>query len=210
MFGRRAALLAGLGLAVPAAARTPRGVWFDPTQLPSYSGRLDRWIANPAGGIDRGLFREGSQFVFPAGEAELLQAAIEPGGPLTVWGIRARSAPVITMLAWAARAEDPALFVERPLWLAPLSEGRERHEVHGKVHAALLTPQGEPMGVVLDQGGAVHLDPAIHRALGNRLAAGQSVAASGLGARVGELVAIRADALGSAPGALAPLPAPAP
>jgi len=50
--------LAGMVLArtdAPALARPPRGLWFDPTQLPSYSGRLDRWIANPAGEGGQGL-----------------------------------------------------------------------------------------------------------------------------------------------------------
>ena len=57
------------------------GLWFDPTRLPSYTGRLERWIATPAGTVERGLLREGTQFVFPASEGEALAAAIEHGAP---------------------------------------------------------------------------------------------------------------------------------
>jgi len=68
-------------LSRPALAQLRAGLWFDPTQLPSYTGRLERWIATPAGTVERGLLREGTQFVFPASEGEALAAAIEHGAP---------------------------------------------------------------------------------------------------------------------------------
>jgi len=207
--GRRA-LLAAAALALPAAAHPPSGLWFDPTQLPSYTGRLERWVSNPAGEIDRGLFREGAQFVFPPTEAEALLAAIERGGTLAVWGIRARAAPVITMLAWAPTDADPASFVERPAWFQNTSGGSKPLTVTGKVLAPLLTPQGEPMGVILTEGGAVRLPVAIHKQLGDRLKPGEPLCAAGQGEPRGELVAIDAERIGRDAASLEPLPAPKP
>ena len=94
MRAHRRSLLLAPALLLAGEARAQRGasLWFDPTQLPSYSGRLDRWIATPAGAVDRGLLREGTQFVFAPSEAEGLMTAIEPGAPISVWGIRARNA----------------------------------------------------------------------------------------------------------------------
>jgi len=139
------------------------GLWFDPTQLPSYTGRLERWIATPAGTVERGMLREGTQFVFPASEAEALAAAIDLGTPICVWGIRARSAAVVMMLAWARTETDPANFVERPAWFPVFSPGRERLALSGRVLAPLLSPQGEPMGVILTEPSqAIRLPIAVH------------------------------------------------
>ncbi|MBS7810377.1 hypothetical protein [Roseococcus pinisoli] len=214
MPGRRRLLLAGAalapGLAAAAQARDPRGLWFDPTQLPSYSGRLARWISNPAGEVDRGLLREGTQFVFPPAEAEGLMATIEAGGSIAVWGIRARTAPVITMLAWARTASDPASFVERPAWFANSRTGTAPITLAGRVLAPLLTPQGEGMGVILAEGEAIQLTVEQHKAFGGRLAPGEEVAAEGLGTRRGELVAIEARRLGKDVNSLEGLPEPTP
>lgn len=213
MIGRRILLAGGIAastLPAPGWARDPRGLWFDPTQLPSYSGRLERWISNPAGEVDRGLFREGTQFVFPPTEADALMAAIERGGSIAVWGIRARTAPVVTMLAWAKADSDPASFVERPAWFASLRPGTERLTLSGRVQAPLLTPQGESMGVILAEGGSIRLSVAQHKALGGRIAPGETIAAEGLGTRRGELAAIDAQRLGKDENSLEGLPEPRP
>jgi hypothetical protein len=209
MIGRRILLASGASaFAMPAPARDPRGLWFDPTQLPSYSGRLERWISNPAGEVDRGLFREGTQFVFPPSEAEALMAAIERAGPIAVWGIRARTAPVVTMLAWAKTDSDPASFVERPAWFASTQPGTQRMTLTGRIQATLLTPQGENMGVILAEGGAIRLTVDQHKALGGKVAVGETVAAEGLGTRRGELAAIDAQRLGKDENSLEGLPEP--
>jgi hypothetical protein len=211
---QRRHILAGAALAwassatFVARARDPRGLWFDPTQLPSYSGRLERWISNPAGEVDRGLFREGTQFVFPPSEADALMGAIERGGSIAVWGIRARGAPVVTMLAWAKMDSEPASFVERPAWFASTRPGEQRLTLAGRVQAPLLTPQGESMGVILAEGGSIRLGVEQHKALADKLGVGDTVAAEGLGTRRGDLVAIDAQRLGKDQNSLEGLPEP--
>lgn len=194
----------------PARAADSRALWFDPTQLPSYSGRLDRWISNPAGEVDRGLFREGTQFVFPPTEAEALMGAIRRGEGIAVWGIRARAAPVVTLLAWAKSDSDPPALIERPAWYADTRPGTQRMTLSGRVQAALLTPQGENMGVILAEGGAIRLSVDQHKALGGKVAPGETVAAEGLGTRRGDLVAIDAQRLGKDENSLEGLPEPRP
>lgn len=198
MLSRRAALVVGAaaGSVLPAAARANVSLWFDPTQLPSYSGRLERWVGNPSGSVDRGLFREGPQFIFAASEAEALMQAIQPGAPISVWGIRARQAPVILMLAWGRSDTDPASFIERPAWFAANEPGREAFEIQGRVLAPLLTPRGEGMGVILAEGGAIRLPVAAHRTMESLLRPGEPIAARGRGSRRAGLVALDAAAIG--------------
>lgn len=212
--GRRGMLLAMPGAtllvsgAVPVVAQTTRGQWFDPTQLPSYSGRLERWMLNPAGETDRGLFREGAQFVFPPTAADDLMAAVQPGAAVTVWGIRARSAPIITMLAWAKSDADPANFVASPAWFASRSRGTQRLSVAGPVAGPLLSPQGEPMGVFFANGDSLRLAPDVHAMLATSLGVGNVVAAEGMGTRARDVTAIDAERIGPAADTLAALPVP--
>lgn len=208
---RRRFLLAAAGTALLARsglARAPRGLWFDPTQLPSYSGRLERWLMNPAGEIDRALLREGVQVIFPPSEAEALVGAIAIDANFTAYGIRARNAPVVTMLAWAKNDTDPASFVASPAWFASESRGREDLTIQGRIQAPLLTPQGEGMGVITDEGNVIRIPVEIHAALGDKLRVGEPVAATGAGSRRDGRLALDAARLGRTPERLEPLPAP--
>lgn len=189
-------------LSVTAMGRERSATWFDPTQLPSYSGRLDRWVATPSGAVDRGLLRGGTQFVFAASEAEALLAAIQPGAPISIWGIRARSAPVVLMLAWGRSDTDPVSFVERPAWFVAHEAGREPIELAGRILAPLLTPGGEGMGVILEEGGAIRLPVETHRELGDLLKVGEPIAAQGPGTRRGGLVALDATLIGKEAGSM--------
>ncbi len=192
-------------LAAPAMAQRSASLWFDPTQLPSYSGRLERWIATPSGAVDRGLLREGTQFVFAPTEAEALMAAIEPGAPISVWGIRARNAPVVLMLAWGKSDSEPLGFVERPAWFVAHEPGRERMQLGGRILSPLFTPRGEGMGVALVDGGAIRLSVAAHRALGDLLKPGETIAAEGLGTQRTGLSALDATAIGRTMDSLRPV-----
>lgn len=201
--------MAGQALPGAAWAQGARGVWFDPTQLPSYSGRLERLVVNPAGEVDRLLFRQGAQVIMPPSEAQDLAEAVRPGDAVTVWGIRARTAPVITMLAWARSEAERPRFVAQPAWFAPTRRGTQRLSVSGIVDRTLLTPQGDGMGVLLHSGDLIRLPPAVHAALGDALKDGATIFADGLGHRQGERSSIDAERTGPDAAALRPLPEPA-
>lgn len=219
---RRRACVTGLAifLAGPVAFRgsvlaqgTVEGsgrLWFDPTQLPSFTGVIDRYLINPDGKTDRLLFREGPQVIFPENVADEMMAAVSPGHSIVVYGIRARRAPVITMLAWAKDGSSAPHFVERPTWTFPAFHAADaRLEVSGTVRAPLLTAQGDSIGAILDGGAVIRVPPGVAAALGDRISVGKTVAASGRGAEVQDRgKALDADRIGEAPDKLEPLPAP--
>ncbi|PWS37222.1 hypothetical protein DFH01_10205 [Falsiroseomonas bella] len=216
---RRRLLLAILLLPAGAAAqqratRSPASdFWFDPTQLPAFTGIVERYLLNPRGETDALLFREGPQIVFPPEFGAAVRAAAPPGRPIVVWGIRARHAPVITMLAFAPDAEAAPVVVERFYWRA----GRDAAEqaaplaVQGIVKAPYFAPQGEVTGAVLEDGTVVTVPPGSVEALRDLLKAGATLAAEGRGVAGENGRALAADRIGANPEALRPIPAsPAP
>jgi hypothetical protein len=211
MHGRRALpwLLAGAWVGTAGAARAQGGgalppqrrsgdLWFDPTQLPSFTGTVERYLLNPQGEIDALLFREGPQIVFPPDMAEAVRQAAPPGRPLIVWGVRARSAPVITMLAYSPNADATPRIVERPYWRLVGRQARSEAgqlSVAGVVRQPYWSPQGEVVGAVLEDGTVVMLP--------------QGATAEGLRDLLKPGVRLVAERIGENPDALRPVPAPA-
>ncbi len=216
------ALAAGLGWLAPrtAAAQAAADFWFDPTQLPTFTGRVDRYLVNPAGETDALLFREGPQVVFPPDVAEALRRVAPAGQSLVVWGIRARRAPVITTLAFAATAETTPEVVDRFYWRlggAP-GERAERLAVSGTVRVPYYAPQGQVAGAVLEDGTVVILASGATEPFQALLRPGASLAAEGQGFTGEQGRALVAVKLGESAEALRPVtpseqprnPAPAP
>jgi hypothetical protein len=185
-------------------------LWFDPTQLPSFTGTVERFLVNPRGEVDALLFREGPQVSFPPDAANELRRSALPGRPLTVWGVRARSAPVITMLAFAPSADATPMVLERFYWRRPppgVSEGAKRISVTGVVRSPYYAPQGEVIGVIFEDGTVVLLQrDAITSDLTRRLfRTGTRLEAEGTGYQGEAGRAVLADRLGE-PGAMQVVP----
>lgn len=213
------ALLAALLAAQPAVAQdrpAPRGgaaeFWFDPTQLPSFTGTVERFLINPRGETDALLFREGPQIVFPPEFGDAVRSAAPPGRPIIVWGIRARTAPVITMLAFAPNNEAQPVVVDRLYWRllgrAALDQA-ERLTISGTVKAPYFAPQGEVAGVVLDDGSVVTIPPGTAEPLGGLLRPGAKLVAEGRGVANDMGRAIAAERIGDTAENLRPVPPPA-
>lgn len=197
------------GTAAAAGAAESR-LWFDPTQLPSFTGTVARYLMDPDGRVGRLLFREGPQVIFPEHIAEEVRRGVEPGRRIVVWGIRARTAPVITMLAWApyggGEGAGQPRFVDRPTWgFGEFEAAGDPMQVAGTVEAPLYTPQGEVIGAILTDAILVRVPRAAGAALGERLSAGRRLAATGRG-RTGPLgMALDAEAIGESGDALRPV-----
>ncbi|MBL6457289.1 hypothetical protein JMJ55_18295 [Belnapia sp. T6] len=209
---RRGAALALLALAAPgqgrAAAETELG--FDPTQLPSFTGTVERYLPNPRGETDALLFREGPQIVFPPDIAPAVRAVAPAGQSIVVWGIRARSAPVITMLAYAPNGDAKPVVVDRFYWRLTgrqPAEGAGPLSVSGTIRQPYYTPQGEVAGAILEDGSVVLVPTGRADSVRDMLKAGQALAAQGHGREGPEGRALLAEQLGTAPDALRPLPA---
>lgn len=193
----------------PPAAPPQASFWFDPTQLPTFTGTVERYLVNPAGEVDALLFREGPQVVFPPDIAGAVRETAPPGRPLVVWGIRARQAPVITMLAFAAAPDATPGVVDRFYWRlgGAVRPDAPRLLVSGTVKAPYFAPQGQLAGAVLEDGTVVILPPGSAEAAAALLRPGARLAAEGLGHRSEDGRALVADRLGEQPEALRPVPA---
>lgn len=203
--------LAGLILAAAttaAAAQAPPGLWFDPTQLPSFTGNIERFLVNTAGETDGLLFREGPQVIIPPPVGDRVREAVPVGRPVVIWGIRARSAPVITMLAWAPDASTEPSFVERPWWKLPAFDPPSAMlEVQGEVRSPYFSPQGEPVGVILTDGTVVRMPAEAVALLGDKLKPGAKLAVEGHGSESPRGRALIAERIGPAADKLEPIPA---
>lgn len=215
----RALLALLLALAAPALAQDrpapPRAAvsefWFDPTQLPSFTGTVERYLVNPRGETDALLFREGPQVVFPPDVADAVRQAAPPGRPIIVWGIRARHAPVITMLAFAPNNEATPGVVDRVYWRSAraATDQAARQSVSGTVKAPYYAPQGEVAGVVLEDGTVITIPPGTAEPLGALLRPGARIAAEGRGVAMEGARALAAERIGESAEQLRPLPPPA-
>ncbi|HYF06508.1 MAG TPA: hypothetical protein VD970_02725 [Acetobacteraceae bacterium] len=208
-----ALILASLPMRGPALAQeapaqsSQRRLWFDPTQLPRFTGTVERYLPAPAGGFDSLLLREGVQVLFPAEIGETLRQAVPQGRPIFVWGIRARSAPVITMLAWAPTAEEEPRFVERPSWWAgTVTRGQTRISVQGTVRHTLHNSRGDVTGAMLDDGTVVRLPAEVAAARHELLRPGARLAATGWGVEGEGARALSAETIGDSPQNMTPVP----
>ena len=215
--GRRGliAVLASAPLGGAAWAQTVAGrrgepdLWFDPTQLPSFTGTVERYLPNPRGEVDGLIFKEGPQVVFPPDVAEAVRRDAPTGKSVIIWGIRARRAPVITMLAFAPSSDSTPVVVDRFYWRLggrAAQEGSPLLRLSGTVKQPYYTPQGDVAGAILDDGSVVLVPAAAVDNVQDMLKSGQALAASGPGREGPDGRALLAQQLGPAPDALQPLP----
>ncbi|HEV7265320.1 MAG TPA: hypothetical protein VGN83_10420 [Falsiroseomonas sp.] len=187
--------------------------WFDPTQLPAFTGTVERYLINPRGETDALLFREGPQVVFPPEFGDAVRQAAPPGRPIIVWGIRARQAPVITVLAFAPSDDAAPTVVDRVYWRAlgrGPAERAEQMSVSGTVKAPYYTPQGAVAGAVLEDGTVVAVPPGSAEPFRDLLRRGAQLAAEGRGVAGEEGRAFAAERIGETAEALRPVPPPEP
>jgi hypothetical protein len=217
--GRRG-LLAALAIAPPvggARAQTVAGrrgepdLWFDPTQLPSFTGTVERYLPNPLGEVDGLIFREGPQVVFPPDVAEAVRRDAPAGKSVIIWGIRARRAPVITMLAFAPSSDATPVVVDRFYWRLGgrmAQEGGTALRLSDTVKQPYYTPQGEVAGAILEDGSVVLVPASAVAGVQDMLKAGQALAAAGPGRDGPDGRALLAERLGPSPDAMRPVAGP--
>jgi hypothetical protein len=194
----------------PAAGDGSSELWFEPTQLPSFTGAVERYLVSPRGEVDASLSREGPQVSFPPEVADGLRHAVATGRPLTIWVIRARSAPVLTMLAFAPNAETTPMVLDR-FYLRASTRGQAdrgvQFSVSGAVRSPYYAPQGEVVGAVLEDGPVVLLPRTAAATEGFRalLRPDARISADGIGYQGEDGRAVLADQFGN-PGAPRPMP----
>lgn len=203
--------IAGAAAAQAPAVRRSGDLWFDPTQLPSFTGTVERYLVNPRGETDALLFREGPQIVFPPDVADAVRQTAAPGRPIIIWGIRARSAAVITMLAFAPGSDATPQVVERFYWRLSgrrVPDPGNRVAFAGTVKQPYFSPQGEVAGAILEDGTVILLPQGAAEAFRDVLKPGAKLVAEGIGQDSEAGRAVLADRLGEAVGALRPVAPP--
>ncbi|MFC7478141.1 hypothetical protein ACFQS7_27595 [Dankookia sp. GCM10030260] len=166
------ALVAAQPMPLPGAAAT-----FDPTQLPETRGTIARYTLTPRGEVDGFLLRDGTQVHVPPHLSTQLVFAVRPGDAVTVRGLKALGAPLVSAVSVANDDGGVAVVdagggprgAQRPM------------QVAGKVQATLRGPRGEVNGAVLEDGTILRLPPREAERFADLLQPGQTVAARGDG-----------------------------
>lgn len=193
-------LVAATDGAALAQGAAQRPLWFEPNQLPSFTGTVERYLANPAGETDALILREGPQIIFPPDVAAALREVAPPGRPLVAYGIRARAAPVITMLGYASPGDSPPVMLDRFYWRhGRTAPSPTRVSVGGTVRQPYWSAQGEVIGAVLEDGTVVVLPRERVESFRDVLRPGGQLAAEGLGQLTEHGRALLADRIGPKP-----------
>jgi hypothetical protein len=150
--------------------------------------------------------------VFPPDVAAAVRQDVPAGKSVIVWGIRARRAPVITMLAFAPSSDATPVVVDRFYWqLGGLmaQEGGTALRLSGTIGQPYYTPEGEVAGAILEDGSVVLVPASAVEGVHDMLKPGQALAAAGPGQEGPDgRAALLAERLGPSSEALRPLAGP--
>lgn len=184
--------------------------WLDPDHLPQVTSSVERWLLNPHGDADGMILADGLEVHFPPHLSAPLCSAIQPGDTVRVFGVRPRSAAMIS--AVAIETEDGLRILDNgpPEPKEKKANGREPPkrrpmEAEGVVQRALHGPKGEVRGALLEQGTIVRMDPGEVEPIAQWLTTGQRLVVVGEGLTTDLGTVIEARALGLSRDSLRPL-----
>jgi hypothetical protein len=139
---------------------------YDPQQLPALRGEVQQFTLTGRGDIDGFILRDGTEVKTPPELSTQLVFIVKPGSHVTIHGLRAAALPLVRAVSVTEDATHqtitegdtgvPLSPPPRPQREAPLGPppgpGQERAlaEQSGRVRMALLGPQGEVNGVLLE------------------------------------------------------------
>jgi len=166
--------------------------WIDPACLPETKGVVDRFLINPHGAADGLLLKDGKEVHFPRHMSVAILAAVKPGDPVKVRGLRPRGVDMVVAVSIQA-GEAPAIVDNGPQKKEGPHKGHdhkgdkhtkpEQHkhtDVQGVVTHVLHGPKGEKRGALLEDGIIVWLPPHAAESLHDTLAPGRKLAARGV------------------------------
>ncbi|MDO9712199.1 hypothetical protein [Paracraurococcus lichenis] len=172
---------------------------FDPAQLPETRGVLARYTLTLRGEVDGFLLQDGTQVRVPPHLSTQLVYAVHPGDAVTVRGLRALGAPLVSAVSVARDAGGPPVV---DMGGGPRGALRPV-DVQGRVQMPLRGPRGEVNGVLLEDGTQVHLPPPEAERFADLFRPGQTLAARGDGLTTPLGTVLEADAIGPGPDRLA-------
>jgi len=184
--------------------------WLDPDHLPPVTSSVERFLLNPHGDADGMILENGLEVHFPPHLSEPVCAAIKPGDTVRVFGVRPRSAAMISAVAIETENGERILDTgpgkpEERKQKGPPSPRHHAMEAEGVVRRALHGPKGEVRGVLLDDGAIVRIDPNEVDAIAEWLTEGRRLAVSGEGLVTDLGTVIEARSVGLSKDSLRPL-----
>lgn len=211
-------LLAGPLVCVAAWAVTT----YDPAQLPTFHGKVGQYDLAPDGDIDGVILDSGLEVHTSPHQAAEVAAAVRPGDPVTIHGLKARELSLVRARS-LTNDNSAATVIDSGDSLQEDAHGRDggrgRHrghhrgggrgtaaEIHGKIKMQLHDTDGDVDGVLLTDGTIVHFPSQMATAKAAQLAPGQDLFVQGdvTVSDLGKLV--NARALGAAAADLVPVP----
>jgi hypothetical protein len=213
-------VLAGpLVCAAAGAVATPAAT-YDPAQLPTFHGKVGQYDLASDGDVDGLILDSGLEVHTSPHQAAEVAAAVRPGDPVTIHGLKARElglvrARSLTNDNTAATVLDSGDSMDEHGRDGGHGRHRGHHrggghgtagDVHGKIKMQLHDTDGNVDGVLLIDGTIVHFPSQMAIAKAAQLAPGQDLFVQGdvTVSDLGRLV--NAHALGSSAADLLPVP----
>jgi len=182
---KRSLVLAGAAwftaMAVTAVARPV--ATFDPRQLPETQGEVAQYSLTPRGDVDGIILQDGLQVHLPPHLGAHIVAAVKPGDPVVVRGLKAQVLPLIQAASITDTRTGQTVVDSGPPESPPrrLMMALQWLTVQGQVKEPLYGPRGDLNGALLDDGTQVHVPPNQASSLEQDLQAGRTLVAQGYG-----------------------------
>ncbi len=191
--------------------------WIDPDHLPKSEGTVDRFLLNPHGEIDGLLLTDGMEVHVPPHLSSEIRAAVQPGTPIAVYGVRPRHAEMIAVVA--IEAGPGKRIVDNGPPKKEGEHGKDEHdgpkhgakaqhapmEAEGMVRRSLHSPKGEVRGALLEDGRIICVPPHEAKECEPLLKPGARLATRGPGLTVDGATVIDAKELGASMTSLKPM-----
>jgi hypothetical protein len=174
-------------------------------QLPYVTSSVERFLINPDGNADGMILFNGVEVYFAPYLSAAVLTAVHVGDRITVYGVLPMAEPMIVAVvieaANGARIEDCGL-PTRPSTPIEQHRARDRLEVEALVRRILHGPDGEPRGVLLDDGTTVLLPIDDDDDFSDLLSPASWLTVRGAGLVTDTGMAIEADEIGPSAGAM--------
>jgi hypothetical protein len=196
------ALAIALLAAAPCAAQPDT---FDPSQFPAIQGVVAQYILAPDGSVDELLLQDGTEVQVLRPRSLELVYAVRPGDHVTIHGLHARRVPMILGMTVTNDVTHVTVVTGHVLGHRR-DHDNDTLQVQGVIKAQLHDEAGTLSGVLVQDGTAIDIAPAVAAQLGAQIAVGKTIYVSGRGSSTPLGRAIAAETLGADAASAKPLP----
>jgi len=180
-----------------AAAPAP---FYDPAQLPSFTGKVQQFTLTPGGEIDGLILSDGTEVKTPPHLSTSIAYAIKPGDTVIIHGLRAAAIPLVQATSLTDQTSGRTIVDGGPGQGSQGSRqlfGSDRTgmvQVQGAIRMSLHGVRGEINGVLLTDGTVLRLPSNAVSNMGSLLQPGKTVVAQGdeLSSPIGRMLEVRA------------------